>query len=145
QNLLADRFQLKVHREAQEVSGYALIVAKNGPKIKASTGEGKGSLRLTGAAIFKPDAIERKNLEQNAMIAERTSMAQLATALTYLPDSRPVKDKTGLEGFYDFKLTWEPGESLTSVLQEQLGLKLEAQKVSIDLLVFDSAKKPVAN
>jgi uncharacterized protein (TIGR03435 family) len=145
QNLLADRFQLKVHREAQQVDGFALMVAKNGPKFKASTGEGKGSLRMTGAAIFKPDAIDRKNLEQNAMIGERTSMAQLANTLTYLPGGRPVIDKSGLDGFYDFKLAWEPGESLTSVLQEQLGLKLESQKVSIDLLVIDSAKKPAAN
>jgi uncharacterized protein (TIGR03435 family) len=145
QNLLADRFQLKVHRETTQSSGSALLIAKNGPKLKESVGEGKRFLRMSGAAIFKPDAIDQKNLNQNTILAERVPMSQLATTLSGLREVGPVVDKTGLQGVYDFKITWEPGESLNSVLQEQLGLRLESQKVPIELLIIDSAKKPAAN
>jgi len=145
QNLLADRFRLKLHRETIERPGYALVMAKNGLKLKESSGDGKGLLRITGANIFKPDAIERKNLDQNTITGVRTTMSQLANALTNLPESGPVIDQTGLKGFYDFKLAWEPGESLSSVLQQQLGLKLEPRKVPVELLVIDIAEKPSEN
>lgn len=145
QNLLAERFKLKIHRETKSLSGYALMVAKNGSKLKESTGEGKRSLRMSGAAIFKPDAIDQKNLNQNTIIGERVPISQLAGTLTYLREVGPVSDETGLTGVYDFKLVWEPGESLNSVLQEQLGLRLEAQKVPVEQLVIDSAEKPAAN
>jgi uncharacterized protein (TIGR03435 family) len=145
QNLLVDRFQLRIHRETTQSSGSALVIAKNGPKLKESVGEGKRSLRMSGAAIFKPDTIDQKNLNQNTIIAERVPISQLAITLTRLPDVGPVVDKTGLQGIYDFKITWEPGESLNAVLQEQLGLRLEPQKVPIETLIIDSATKPAAN
>ena len=145
QNLLADRFRLKLHRETIERPGYALVMTKNGLKLKESSGDGKGLLRITGANIFKPDAIERKNLDQNTITGVRTTMSQLANALANLPESGPVIDQTGLKGFYDFRLAWEPGESLSSVLQQQLGLKLEARKVPVELLVIDVAEKPSQN
>src|SRR5262249_30877638 len=106
---------------------------------------GKRSLRISGAAIYKLDAIDQKNLNQNTIIAERVPMSQLASTLTNLREVGPVSDKTGLTGVYDFKLAWEPGESLNSVLQAQLGLRLEAQKVPVEQLVIDSAEKPAAN
>ena len=145
QKLLADRFKLTLHHETASFSGYALMVAKNGSKLKESTGEGKRSLRMSGAAIFKPDAVDQKNLNQNTIIAERVPMSQLASTLTNLREVGPVIDKTGLTGVYDFKLAWEPGESLNSVLQAQLGLRLEAQNVPVEQLVIDSAEKPAAN
>jgi uncharacterized protein (TIGR03435 family) len=145
QNLLADRFRLKLHRETIERAGYELVTAKNGLKLKESSGDGEGVLRITGANIFKPDAIERKNLDQNTITAVRTTMSQLATALANLPESGPVIDQTGLKGFYDFRLAWEPGESLSSVLQQQLGLKLEGRKVPVEVLFIDSAEKPSKN
>jgi uncharacterized protein (TIGR03435 family) len=59
----------------------------------------------------------------------------------------PVVDKTGLPGDYDIKLSWDEkdGPSVFSALQDQLGLRLEPQKVSISLFVVDSAQKPDAN
>jgi uncharacterized protein (TIGR03435 family) len=145
QNFLADRFQLQVHRETRETAGYSLVVAKNGPKLKEAVGEGKGRLKIAGANIFKPDLIERKNLDQNSIIGTQISMSEFANALTNLPGNGPVIDNTGLKGFYDFKLAWEPSESLSSVLQEQLGLKLNPQKVPVDVLVIDSASRPSQN
>jgi len=145
QNFLADRFHLQVHRETKETAGYSLVIAKNGPKLKEAAGEGKGGLKIAGAAIFKPDLIERKNLDQNSIIGTKISMSQFASALTDLPGVGPVIDNTGLESFYDFKLAWEPSESLSSVLQEQLGLRLNQQKVPVDVLVIDFAAKPSQN
>jgi uncharacterized protein (TIGR03435 family) len=72
-------------------------------------------------------------------------MSQLAAALSNLPDNIPVIDKTGLQAFYNFKLTWEPGESVGSVLQEQLGLRMEKQIIPVQILVIDAAEKPAAN
>jgi uncharacterized protein (TIGR03435 family) len=145
QNLLADRFHLKLRRETQSVAGHTLVIAKNGPKLKEATGDRKGFLRIAGAAIFKPDAIERRNLDQNSMIAEKTSMSELAVALTNLPGGGPVVDRTGLTGSYDLQLRWEPGESMSAVLQEQLGLKLEPAMLPVDILMIDSAEIPAEN
>jgi len=68
---------------------------------------------------------------------------------------RPVIDDTGLAGGYDFTLIWTPdtpggpadasGVSLFSVLQDQLGLKVESKKASMDVIVVDQAQKPFAN
>ena len=145
QNLLEDRFRLNMQRETIAMPGYALVVAKNGPKLKEATREGTASLRISGAEIFKFDAAERKNLDQNTIMGQNVTMAQLAATLGNLPNHGPVVDRTGLGRAYDFKLTWEPGESISSVLQEQMGLKLEAQKVPVDLLIIHSAEKPAAN
>lgn len=145
QNLLKDRFQLEMHRETRLLSGFEMVVANHGLKIAPSRWDGEGSLRLMGAAISKLDAVERRNLDQNTILGRRVSMAQLSNALSNLPGGSPVIDKTGLEGLYDFKLSWEPGEAISSVLQEQLGLKLEPKKVPVEFLIIDSAERPVAN
>jgi uncharacterized protein (TIGR03435 family) len=53
--------------------------------------------------------------------------------------------RTGLKASYDLKLSWESGESLSRVLEEQLGLKLEAQKVPVQFITIVSAQKPTEN
>ena len=65
---------------------------------------------------------------------------------------RPVIDSTGLKGEYDFRVEWAPDESTGSLgpsifaaLQEQLGLKLEAMKGPVEIIVVDSAERPSAN
>ena len=60
-------------------------------------------------------------------------------------DCKPVMDKAGLTGVYDIRLSWEPGESMNAVFQEQLGLRLEAEKVPLDYFMIDSAEKPTEN
>ncbi len=156
QGLLADRFQLKVHRETKEMAVYALVIGKNGPKMKESDVDARGgaSFRFGGTLGY--------------MKATKESMAQLALSLS-LDMQRPVIDKTGLTGAYDFTLEWtrdEPqaipgmsssearpmgaqpelrGPSIFTAIEEQLGLKLESQKAPINMVVVDHAERPSEN
>jgi uncharacterized protein (TIGR03435 family) len=150
QKLLSDRFQLTFHHEQREMNVYALTVAKDGPKLKAADpeeGHGSGCDRL-GVCKFR---------------AEPT--VHFARWLQLVLD-KPVVDKTNIEGNYDFTLTWTPDESqftsmgihvppaadnpnappeLYTALQEQLGLKLEPQKVPAEVLVIDHVERPSEN
>ena len=124
--LLEQRFHLAIHRYTKEVQGYALVVAKGGPKLQPSKqGEDpNGSIKPNG-------------LESNA-----TSLGGLAKMLV-IPVGRSIIDKTGITGTYDFKLSYaadHPNSNLPDIftaLQEQLGLKLVPQKVPADTLVID--------
>jgi uncharacterized protein (TIGR03435 family) len=94
------------------------------------------------------------------MLAEAASMKDLAYKLSRLL-GRPVVNNTGLDGNYDFKLEWTPdagapapdrqpveasiGPSLFSALQQQLGLRLEATKGPVDILVIDRVDRPTEN
>ena len=142
QALLADRFQLKVHMETKELPTYALVVGRKGPKLKEST-----------ADEYSQNASGNRTAH---MTFAKATMEQLASNL-YFSVGRPVFDKTGLRGFYDFTLDWTPdyggpatssessGVDIFTALQEQLGLKLEPQKADIEMLVIDHAEKPSEN
>lgn len=74
-------------------------------------------------------------------------MAMLVSLLSRVAERGPGVDKTGLEGVYDFTLSWdeEAGPSLTTALREQLGLRMESQKVRVSFFVVDSAQRPAEN
>ncbi|HKA00601.1 MAG TPA: TIGR03435 family protein [Candidatus Solibacter sp.] len=134
QALLADRFQLKFRRDKREVSGYVLLPAKGGIKVAKSAATDEKSSSSSGTNM-----VSGKN-ETAAGLA-----AMLSDAL-----GRPVLDETGFTDRFDFKLNWAPvnGEasaSVFSLLQEQLGMRLEARKVPVDVLVIEGAEKPAAN
>jgi uncharacterized protein (TIGR03435 family) len=122
QTLLTERFSLKFHREIKELPGFALLVGKNGPKLKDAQGDEVSAVRSPP----KPSS----GLS-NTLIARGQSMQMLADQLSIFGD--PVMDKTGLTGVYDFKLFWneDEGPSLASALQQQLGLRYESQKVPV--------------
>jgi uncharacterized protein (TIGR03435 family) len=133
---LSERFKLTVHRETKEMTVYALVAAKNGPKLKkGEPGEGDTTSR------------------RGHLTATRTSMAGLARFLAgpNVRLGRLVVDKTGLEGVFDFTLDWTPENgdrknadappSIFEALQEQLGLKLDAQKGPVEVLIVDHAEK----
>jgi uncharacterized protein (TIGR03435 family) len=129
--LLTDRFKLAAHRETRQISGYALLVGKNGPKLKPAVSPQPGFLTLSGHAegtsVSMPD------------LADRLSRS------TFQLD-RPVVDFTGLTGRYDLTLDWVPTDPIFSALEEQLGLKLEARKMPLEVLIVDHADKvPSAN
>jgi len=142
QALLADRFQLKVHRVTQERPVYALVVAKNGPKLKESAPDEESSVTASG---------DRTAQITMANVSTERLAIQLSGGL-----DRPVVDKTGLKGHYDVKLNWIPefagppppgsdGVNIFTAVQEQLGLKLEPQKTSIEILMIDHVEKPSEN
>jgi bla regulator protein blaR1 len=138
QALLAQRFQLKVHRETRELTAYALTVGKTGSKL------------AEGSASSTPAGIRRAC---GQMIGTKASMANLALYLSRQLE-RPVLDRTGLSGRYDFQLDWTPdsvpcpastgspdGPSIFTELQEKLGLKLESTKSPVEIIVIDDAEK----
>jgi uncharacterized protein (TIGR03435 family) len=143
QTLLTDRFQLKVHREMKERPVYALVVAKNGPKLKQSAPDEESSMTVGGNRTFH-------------VTMAKATMEQFAIQLSNSGLDRPVLDKTGLAGHYDITLNWTPefagppaldsnGVNVFTAVQEQLGLKLEPQKAPVELLVIDHAEKPSEN
>jgi uncharacterized protein (TIGR03435 family) len=143
-NLLIDRFQLKFHREMIEKPGFALVVAKKGSfKLHESTA---GETQLVVGVKAVPG-------RPFSFIARKYSMAMLSDLLSgsALDPSGvslgPVIDHTGLAGDFDIELWWDEdaGLSLSAALQDQLGLRLESQKVQISLFVVDSAQKPDQN
>lgn len=130
--LLAERFKLQFHTVPKEVKGYALTVARNGHKLT-------------------PGAGEMKNLfsGERQMSAKNASTAELARFLSTLLRA-PVVDRTGLSGGYAFRFS-QPAEndpspaSIFTVLQEELGLRLESTTLPLDVIVIDHAEKPDAN
>ena len=138
QTLLADRFQLRVHREMKDVPVYALVAAKNGPKLKTSAADGKFS------AMQEP-AMGGQGIRLTAV---HETMTQFAGQIG-LYAGRPILDMTGLAGSYDFTLEWDSssqsGPSIFTAVEEQLGLKLEARKSPMEILVIDHAEKPSEN
>jgi uncharacterized protein (TIGR03435 family) len=134
QNLLEDRFLLKYHRDVHEEQGYALVVAKNGPKLKKS-----GDDEVETLGPFNKAAPTR------TVAARKYSMAMFASFLsTFGPGN--VKDETQLPDFYDINLTWNEAEGpsvLTAV--QQLGLRLEPRKIPVSYFVIDSARRPGDN
>ena len=137
QALLADRFQLKVHRNPTEMPVYALVVGKGGPKLKP------------GSSV--DPAISGRGMNYTLNMPKGT-VAELAHILSREVD-RPVLDQTGLEGTFDIKLAYkpeyvknpEPGTSVFTALQDQLGLKLEPTKAMIEMLTVDHVEKPSEN
>lgn len=143
QAMLADRFQLKVHHGTKEMPVYALVIAKGGPKFKESAPDAESILRLASPG------------KGAVMTVTKGSMAQLASQFSNRNGvDRPVLDKTGLTGGYDYKLEWgDYGAasadadvvSIFTAIQEQLGLKLEKTTAPIEVLIVDSAAKPSGN
>ncbi len=143
QSLLADRFKLKVHRETRMMPVYDLVVQKGGPKLKESAPDEGSSLNLGAGRVVQ-------------LIVVKGGMDQLATQLSGTQGvDRPVRNKTGLTGTYDYTLRWWPeyggpstnadSISVFTALQEQLGLKLESQKGPVEVLVVDHVEKPTGN
>ncbi|MEO7142610.1 MAG: M56 and DUF3738 domain-containing protein [Bryobacteraceae bacterium] len=160
QSLLADRFKLTLHRETKEFPVYALVVAKNGPKLQeaADAPAESGPPDPKGA----PDG-PRKRMKGIRM--DRGEVSGYAASLSFLADAlsnqlgRTVLDRTGLKGLYDFTLKWTPdesqgamikgpgdgspaagnappppdasGPSIFTAVQEQLGLKLNRRKARL--------------
>jgi uncharacterized protein (TIGR03435 family) len=150
--LLLDRFGLVIHSEMQDKPGYALVVAKNGSKLRPPVEDPSVQFSRTpsGDATLK---------------APNVSMAQLSSALSNSLGAIVV-DKTGIEGRFDASFQWTPdqsmrlksgelapapppdatpGPSIFTAIQEKLGLRLESRKVPTEVIVIDRAQRPSEN
>jgi uncharacterized protein (TIGR03435 family) len=160
QALLEERFGLKLHRETREMSGYHLVVSKNGPKLTVSAPHAPatdaGSLEdAAKAAMPDMEKMMKKRMDAGAIggnrrSAQGISAGELAAMVSELAQS-PVVDMTGLHDRYDVVLETSPdrpdgpGTSIFETV-DKLGLKLVAHKVPVDTVVVDKASKtPTAN
>jgi len=165
ETMLEDRFGLKVHREPKQMEVYALVLGKagvkmkvatpgdtyaNGPKYPNGSAAGPGTLTPTGGGI----------------VGQAAQMEALALMLSKVALGREVVDETGLTGRYDFTLHFAPTEAMRPVingqmaplsaedeaqpsvftaLQEQLGLRLESRKATVEGMVVDRVERPSEN
>ena len=171
QSLLADRFKLRLHRETRMLPVYALVIAKDGPKLhEAKPGDTypngmRGPDGRAGAGAIGEESISKT---ARAISGQGISIAPLVPYLSR-EVKRTVLDQTGLKGKYDIRLEWNPDlsaagmvpgpedgkpgtasapppessmPSIFTALQEQLGLKLVSTKGPVEILVIDHIEMP---
>jgi len=158
-NLLVDRFGLRSHRETNTVQGYALVVAKAGPKIKAAL---PGEIPPMPAYLAgkSPEAFDgrimtsKEGKSTSALMGRGVSIAQLADELSANLNTL-VLDQTGMTGRYYFGFKFltvrdvpaadVEGSTIFDALQNELGLRLEKQKGPVEVLVVDHFERPSEN
>jgi uncharacterized protein (TIGR03435 family) len=168
-SLLADRFKLVVHTEAREFPVYVLSTSRSdrklGPKLRESDAAcAKESRNFVPAGPGGPPACGDFRMGARSLIARGMFMPVFAQVMRGRV-GRPVIDRTGLDAAYDLELEWSSdlglqqapqgaagaseltpdGLSLFTALQEQLGLRLQADRGPVDVLIIDSADQPTAN
>lgn len=134
--LLAERFKLVVHREQRVTDAFDLMVDKTGPKLKVSADDSRFGIREHADG---PQSDSRMEFTHNSMTDLADDLTRSSTVL-----NRPVIDKTGLEGFYDFSFSYakvsDPA-SIFDALKTSLGLRLEPHKEPLEFLVIDGAEQ----
>ena len=176
--LLAERFKLAVHTETKEVPVFALMLVtpgKTGPKLQAHpagdscSSDASAELNPSRSGPTPPEAVKGgfpavcggilyvpgTGVGRLSFGARNVTMASIANAMpSWGALGRPVVDKTGLTGMWDFAMEFTPEGSGDAVamaptflqaLREQPGLKLESEKGSVDSLVVDHVERPSAN
>jgi len=152
QNLLRDRFHLEYHKVTKDGPIYALVPAKGGARLQESK---EGPCAPPTADKPEEVACATWNTRRNQMDARRITMAKFVIGLSTTLD-RPVVDRTGYTKTFDAQLKWIPtelaadpngdaGPSIFTAIQEQLGLRLEAQKGPVETLVIDHIERPSDN
>ncbi|HVY94139.1 MAG TPA: TIGR03435 family protein [Bryobacteraceae bacterium] len=142
QSLLLERFHMKMHLETRELPVYAMVVSKGGAKLKDAAAPGRPAIRMNGGGVVFTSVTIADLIE----LMTRAHLAEL---------DRPVVDDTGLTGRYDVTVnlfgTQEEmtsalskrdfGSSIFTLIQEQLGLKLEPKKLPLQMVVVDQAER----
>jgi uncharacterized protein (TIGR03435 family) len=150
--LLTERFKLNFHRQEKEFSIYVLEVSKGGPKLKESTAQASDPAQLISTVYPQHMHLPARN----------ATMGDFAALLQRALLDRPVVDKTGLTGRYDFDLDWAPDETqfggevpaapadaqeppFFTAIEQQLGLRIEATRGMVPALVIDGVERPTAD
>ena len=154
QKLLADRFGLTFHRETRTLSVYELTLAKGGPKLTPVEDD---SADAVGDISFS---------ELGKLQARHATMADFVHSMQRNVLDRPIVDRTGLSGRYDFALSWVPdefqfsavrtpggppmpgnteGADLITAIRQQLGMQLKATRAPAPVIVIDHARTPSDN
>jgi len=151
--MLADRFHLQLHTETRKEPIFNLEVSRGGIKVKeVDPPVAPAKESPVGAAVGN---------DSGRLIGNKSTMAGLAEALAIFLE-RPVVDRTGLKGYYDFDVEWETPEAperrppvpgsgpegvglLISNLQIQLGLRLRKTTGPVEYLVVDHVEPPTSN
>lgn len=174
QNLLADRFGLKVHWMSKDINMYTLVVAKGGPKVKAAAPDSpRSSENAPGPSRVGPDGFPipppgngywmgaAPGGSKIGLRRHNETAAEMAHTIGLNLDG-PVTDATGLTGRYDYTIFWSSlatvaalgfdpgadpdGPSIFDAVEQQLGLKIEKRKAPVQMLVVDHVdKKPTEN
>lgn len=146
QPVLADRFHLQVHRVQKNFPVYDLVIAKGGPKLKASAADAASEFSIFGRGAYGIH-----------MEAVKVSVPRLVETQLSGYSLRPIIEKTGLTADYDFTLDFVSERaplgrddssrfpSLVTAVQDQLGLKLEPSTAPFDTIVVDHAEHPSSN
>ena len=175
QSLLADRFGLKVTHNTKELSEYALVVAKNGPKLKEVAppdAQANSAPPTPGNPMVPPPGGFLMTMGPGGEANVTAKAAPITNLINLLSRQlgREIVDRTGLKGTYDISLRWtsdtglgggplpsgtqgpdtgpppdSSGTSIFTAIQEQLGLKLESTKGPVDTIVIDHIEEPSAN
>jgi len=167
QSLLAERFEVQLHREKKTISIYALVVAKGGSKLQP----GKEIAPLPTDPTERAAALEQRRNENLARVRARGGAGNYPARGVNLPNNtidefianispdvdRPVFDRTGLKGNFAFSLWfahqqqgWQgelpTGELIFDVVKRDLGLEFQPRKEDIEMLVIDRANRlPTGN
>lgn len=158
--LLEERFQIVARTEVQERPMYALIIARPdrqlGPGLRPTTVDCGEVLSGRAAGTIPPNAGAscRIAVQADSYARDGISLGLVADRISTLL-GRPVEDRTGLTGFYDVELHHRPMNAtapvdtdqpdLITAMQEQLGLKIESTRGSVQVTVFDRIERPTAN
>jgi uncharacterized protein (TIGR03435 family) len=150
--LIEDRFKLVTHRDKRDLPSYALVVGSGGAKLLRNDTNPNGPPGIG----FKAPGV---------MSAVNATMGEVAGTMQGNVMDRPVLDRTGLQGRFDFTLSWTPDESqfrgmgiqvpppppdaklpgLFTAIQEQLGLRLESVTAPVEVIVIDKVDRPSEN
>jgi uncharacterized protein (TIGR03435 family) len=161
QDYLTENFKLSFHRETKELPVYVLAIARPAPRLSTSKRDPNAVPELSIALGTKNAA----NANLAVISATNATMADLASVLQRVVLEWPVVDQTGIEGRYDFALTWTPdgaqfGDArsttslidapdpppyLATALQQQVGLTLDLLDSPSQVLVIDYVERPTAN
>jgi len=149
-NLVLERFKLTVHTDKRDLPAYVLAVASGGPKMTQNTANPNG---LPGLGFGAPGRMRVVN----------ATMGDFASVMQGTVLDRPVVDRTGLQGRFDFMLNWTPDEGqfrgipippttdpnappgLFTAIQEQIGIKMDRMNAPVEVIVIDRVEKPSDN